>query len=85
MERLLIGDPTLPVKLQQAATPIELVDAEGRVVGYFMPRPTPAQYEGLECPLSREELEKRKQQKNQKTYTTAEVLAYLANLSGENR
>lgn len=80
MERLMIGDASLPVKLQQAAGLVELVDAGGRVVGYFTPPLRPAQYTGVGSQLSKEELEKRKQQKNQKTYTTAEVLAYLEQL-----
>lgn len=80
MERLMIGDPSLPSKLQQAAGLVELIDPSGRVVGYFTPPLTPKHYTGMEPRLSKEELEKRKQQKNQKTYTTAEVLAYLEKL-----
>jgi hypothetical protein len=63
-------------KLGQAA---ELCDPSGRVVGQFVPWIDLSKYEPLEPQVSREELLRRSQSK-EKTYTTAEVLAYLEKL-----
>jgi hypothetical protein len=78
MTRIVIDD-VLRSKLNDLTQPLELCNAEGRVVGRFFPVIDPSQYEGLESPTSREEIERRKKNKG-KTYTTAEVLAYLEKL-----
>jgi hypothetical protein len=78
MTRVLV-DATLRSKLHDLAQPLELCDDEGRVLGRFLPTIDPSLYEGLESPLSREELQRRKQSKG-KTYSTAEVLKHLEKL-----
>jgi hypothetical protein len=78
MTRIVV-DTALREKLHNLTEPLELCDEEGRVLGRFLPVPDPALYEGLEPQISREELERRKQNKG-KTYTTAEVLAYMSEL-----
>jgi hypothetical protein len=78
MTRILVDD-LLRSKLHDLTQPLELCDAQGRVVGRFLPVIDPSLYEGLESPLSKEELQRRKQNKG-KTYTTAEVLAHLEKL-----
>jgi len=75
----IIADEVLRAKLQGLAEPIELCDPSGRLLGRYLPALDPQLYEGLESPLSKEELEKRKQSKG-KTYTTQEVLAHLERL-----
>lgn len=77
MTRLLV-DAMLPGKLAGLLHPVELCDAEGRVIGRFFPHLDPSEYD-LEPQISREELERRKRS-NEKTYTTAEVLAHLEKL-----
>jgi hypothetical protein len=72
-------DADLRSKLLNLAEPLELCDETGRVLGRFFPTVDSSQYEGLEPQISREELQRRKQDKGN-TYTTAEVLAYLEKL-----
>lgn len=74
-----IVDELLRKKLYDLSEPLDLCDETGRVLGHFLPLVDPAQYEGLESPISREELERRKREKV-RGYTTAEVLAYLEQL-----
>ncbi|MFO0929190.1 MAG: hypothetical protein U0736_19565 [Gemmataceae bacterium] len=81
MERLCISDPEFAAKLQRTAGTVELIDASGHVLGHFLPRPNPADYQAPDFHLSKEQLEERKRQKTQKTYTTAEVLRHLEDLS----
>jgi hypothetical protein len=72
-------DATLRNKLLDLTQPLELCDESGRVLAHLVPKIDPSLYEGLEPQISREELERRKQNKG-KTYTTAEVLAHLEKL-----
>ena len=74
----LIVDASLPNKLAALVHPVELCDAQGKVIGRFFPHLDPSEY-NLEPQISREELERRKRS-SEKTYTTAEVLAYLEKL-----
>jgi hypothetical protein len=74
----LIVDATLPEKLSGLVQPVELCDASGRVLGRFFPVPDPARY-NLEPQITEEEAERR-MKSQEKTYTTAEVLAYLEKL-----
>jgi hypothetical protein len=69
-------DAELARKLHKLSQPVNLRDPAGRLVGRFLPMLEPAQYEGLEPQISKEELHRRKQSKG-KTYTAAEVLAHL--------
>ena len=77
MTRLIV-DATLPAKLHALTSPAELCDPDGRVLGRFFPVLNPAEY-NLEPDISEEEFQRRLQA-NEKTYTTAEVLAYLEKL-----
>jgi hypothetical protein len=72
-------DSDLRQKLLNLSQPLELCDESGRVLARVLPTIDPSLYEGLEPQISKEELQRRKQQKG-KTYSTAEVLAYLENL-----
>jgi hypothetical protein len=75
MTRVVV-DEILRNKLHNLLEPIELCDESGQVIGRVLPVPSPTEYEGLESPLSKEELQRRKQNKG-KTFSTAELLARL--------
>jgi hypothetical protein len=77
MTRLIV-DASLPDKLPSLVFPAELCDDRGRVIGRFFPHLDPSEY-NLEPQISQEELQRRRQS-NERTYTTAEVLAYLESL-----
>ncbi len=74
-----IADALLRGSLQNMERPVEICDESGRVLGHFLPALDPAEYEGLDSPLSKEELQRRKQNKG-KTYSTTEVLSHLEKL-----
>ncbi len=78
MTRLTLG-PDLRSKLMNLTEPLELCDETGRVLAHLLPKMDPVLYEGLEPQITREEMQRRKQNKG-KTYTTAEVLAHLEKL-----
>lgn len=69
-------DGEMRSRLLNLTLPLELCDESGQVLARVLPTIDPALYEGLEPQISREELQRRKQNKG-KTYTTAEVLARL--------
>lgn len=75
----IIVDDALRSKLQNLTQPLELCDESGTVLARLTPvlSSDPSQYEAVEVPLSAEELERRRQEKE---YTTAEVLAHLEKL-----
>jgi hypothetical protein len=75
----IILDATTRERLATVTERGELCDDSGPVLGRFLPAFDPSRYEGLEPQISKEELQRRKQSKG-KTYTTAEVLAYLEKL-----
>lgn len=75
MTRVVVTD-ALRSLLPDLSQPLELCDEGGRVLARILPAMDAAQYEDLEPRISREEMRRRKQNKN-KTYTTAEVLAHL--------
>jgi hypothetical protein len=77
MTRVIV-DANLPGKLTNLIQPVELCDQHGRVLGKFFPNVSPAEFD-LEPQISKEELERRKAS-NERTYTTAEVLAHLERL-----
>jgi hypothetical protein len=64
-------------KLRNLTTSAELCDPSGRVLGRFVPLIDLSEWEPLSPDISEEELDRRAQSK-QKRYTTAEVLARLA-------
>lgn len=78
MTRVIV-DEMLRNKLLNFSHPLELCDETGRVLGRVIPTVDLSQYEPLEPQVSEEELDRR-EQANEKRYTTAEVLAYLEKL-----
>ena len=78
MTRIIL-DADLRNKLLNLSQPLELCDESGRVLARLLPAIDSFAYEGLEPQITKEELQRRKQHKG-KTYTTAEVLAYLEKL-----
>lgn len=75
MTRVIV-DETLRSRLHNLSEPLELCDESGRVVGRVFPAVDLSQYEQWEPPISEEEL-RRREQSDEKRYTTAEVLAHL--------
>ena len=75
----LIVDATLPEKLPGLISPVELCDANGRILGRYFPQLDPAEYDLEPPPLNEEELARRLSS-NERRYTTAEVLEYLRKL-----
>lgn len=75
----IVLDASVASKLYAVPHAVKLCDPTGRVLGTFIPSPDPSAFEGLESPLSKEELDQRKKTKG-KTYSTAEVLAHLEKL-----
>jgi hypothetical protein len=59
---------------------LEVCDEKGLTLGYVQPVPSRDRslYEGVEIPVSEEELQRAEQETE--SYTTAEVLAYLEKL-----
>jgi hypothetical protein len=79
MSKIVI-DASLRSLLQAVSQPVDLCDETGQVLGRFLPAvDLSSQYEVVEPPISDEELD-RLSRSNEKTYTTAEVLAYLEKL-----
>ena len=78
MTRILY-DAVLKEKLPNLETTIELCDEEGHVLARIEPVLDPALYSDLEPQISEEEIQRRFSEPG-KTYTTAEVLAYLESL-----
>jgi hypothetical protein len=74
----LILDPATAAKLDGTAGHIELCDPSGRTLGYFTPVVDRSLYEGVECPVSHEELSRREREET--TSSTREVLARLEKL-----
>lgn len=72
-------DSELRSRLFGLREPLELCDETGRVVAHVLPAFDPSLYEGLEPQINQEELQRRKQHKQQ-SYTTDEVLAHLESL-----
>lgn len=78
MTRIVL-DAALREKLHNLSQPLELCDESGQVLARLTPVDDLSGYEPLEPQVSAEEL-RRRSQSNEKTYTTAEVLAYLEKL-----
>jgi hypothetical protein len=75
----IVVDASLRSLLQAVNQPVDLCDESGQVLGRFLPAVDLSRYEVVEPPISDEELD-RLSRSNEKTYTTAEVLAYLEKL-----
>jgi hypothetical protein len=78
MTRVIVTD-TLRSMLHNLSQPLELCDESGRIVGRVIPTRDLSSYGPLEPQITEEEIQRRKQSK-EKSYTTAEVLAYLEKL-----
>ncbi len=72
-------DAAMMNKLHQLSQPLELRDASGRVLARVFPAPNLSDYEPLVPQVSEDELDRR-EQANEKRYTTSEVLAHLETL-----
>ena len=75
----IILDASVATKLQNLQQPVELCAPSGRVLGRFVPLVDFSQWEPLTPEASAEEL-RRREQANEKRYTTDEVLDYLEKL-----
>ncbi len=79
MTRIIL-DARLQQKLHNLIEPLELCNESGQVLARLIPVPDLSGYEPLEPQVSEEEL-LRRSQSDEKTFTTAEVLAFLEKLS----
>jgi hypothetical protein len=75
----IVCDAALRQKLHDLAKQLELCDESGHVLAQVVPVVAPAVYENSEPQISGEELDRRIASRG-KTYSTAEVLAYLERL-----
>ncbi|MBY0526537.1 MAG: hypothetical protein K2R98_24290 [Gemmataceae bacterium] len=66
-------------QLPDLSQPIEFCDESGHVIARAFPVLHPAEYGPLDPQISDEEL-RRREQSNEKRYTTAEMLDYLRKL-----
>ena len=78
MTRIIV-DTAMQRKLHNLTEPLELCNESGKVLARVTPVLDLSQYEPLEPQVSEGELLRRAQSEG-KTYTTAEVLAYLEKL-----
>jgi hypothetical protein len=69
-------DEALSSKLHELTEDAELCDPSGRVLGHFIPQVDMSEWEPISPDVSEEELDRR-ENSNERRYTTAEVLAYL--------
>ncbi|MBI1900237.1 MAG: hypothetical protein HYS13_03860 [Planctomycetia bacterium] len=75
MTRVIV-DANLPSVLPSLTETVELCDPSGRVLGQFIPKFDISQWE-FDSPEPTEEELDRRAASNERTYTTAEVLAHL--------
>jgi hypothetical protein len=75
MTRIIV-DADLRSKLLDLREPLELCDSQGQVLAHLYPSVDLSNYEPWEPPMDEAELQRR-EQANEKRYTTAEVLAFL--------
>jgi hypothetical protein len=78
LERIVI-DETLPEKLLNLRSSVELVDKDGHLIAVVHPRTDPALYEMIGEEVSEEELDRRFHSDGP-WYTTEEVIARLRKL-----
>jgi hypothetical protein len=74
-----VVDPAMQSKLHNFSQALELRDPTGRVLARVFPAVDLSEYEPLVPQVSEEELDRR-EQANEKRYTTPEVRAYLEKL-----
>jgi hypothetical protein len=72
----IVVDPSLRNQLERLSEPAQLCDESGKVLGQFVPRPKSGGF--IEAPISREELERRKQ--SSVWHTTEEVVKGLGEI-----
>jgi hypothetical protein len=77
MTRVIL-DPATSAKLDRLAERVEVCDATGRTLGFFIPVVDRTLYEDLDVPISEDELKRREQESER--YSTQEVIAHLQNL-----
>jgi hypothetical protein len=58
MTRVVV-DQAVRTRLDQIKEPAELCDESGRVLGRYLPQPAVSPYQGIDPPISEEELERR--------------------------
>jgi hypothetical protein len=75
----IVLDAALVERIRATMESVEVYDAAGNVVGLFVPKIDPSEYEELGPEISDEELQRRADSKEPR-YTTAEVLRYLEDL-----
>jgi len=78
MSPIVISDSLL-AQLRQVDQPVDLCDETGRVIGAFVPRVDPADWEPIGPEISDEELLARVHS-NERKYTTAELFEHLRRL-----
>ena len=78
MTRIIV-DEDLRSKLHNLAEPLELCDSSGRVLGRVVPTFDLSEYEPWVPEFSDADLRQQKQS-DEKSYTTAELLAHLQSL-----
>jgi hypothetical protein len=72
-------DAALSSKLHGLSQVVEMCDPSGRVLGRFIPQVDLSEWEPISPDVSEDELDRR-EQSNERRYTTAEVLARLEKL-----
>ena len=77
MTRIIL-DPSTAARFGGVAQSVEVCDPSGRTLGYFTPALDRSLYEGVECPVSNEELTRR--EREEPTSSTQDVLAHLRRL-----
>jgi hypothetical protein len=78
MSRIIL-DAALSSKLHEVIQPVELCDPTGRLLGRFIPLVNPSEWEPVSPAASESELDRR-EQANEKRYSTSEVLVHLEKL-----
>jgi len=79
MTRIVTFDAATAAKLGSFKERIEVCDETGRPLGHFTPLGVKSIYEGADCPLNEEELDRRQREGGGRT--TDEVLRRLENLA----
>lgn len=82
MTQILLDD-VLRAKLHGLTAPLEICNAEGRVVARVLPVLSGSEYDNLEPPISKEELQRRRSKTAGRTHSTVEVLAHLKQLENQ--
>jgi hypothetical protein len=78
MSKIILDDATA-AQLAQLQGPALLCDKNGKVLGNYRPKFDPSEWEAVGPEISKEELDRR-ENANQRRYTTAEVIAHLEKL-----